>query len=122
MSIQKMARGPMMLMDKDFNIPLFQANTQMYKCTEVANTGSDNYGKKYAVFFKEIPQNYSVPEIVRLDITISNESLNSIKVEMYEKRKNDSYIILFNACIPSESIQSLNGIRKMLIDLAKNKC
>ena len=121
MSIQKMARGPMMLMDKDFNIPLFQANTQMYKCTEVANTGSDNYGRKYAVFFKEIPQNYSVPEIVRLDITISNDTLNSTKVEMYEKRKN-GYTILFNAAISSESIQSLNSIRKMLIDLAKNKC
>jgi len=122
MSIQKMARGPMMLMDKEFNIPFFSADKQMYVCTEVANTGSDNYGRKYAVFFKEIPSNYSVPEIARLDITISNDSLNSVKIEMYEKRKNGNYIRLFTAAVSSESIQSLKGIKKMLVDLVKNKC
>jgi len=122
MSIQKMARGPIMLMDKEFNIPFFADDKQMYVCREVAETGSDNTGKKYAVFFKEIHRGYSVPEIARLDITISNDSLNSVKIEMYEKRKNDNYIQLFTASVPTESIQSLKSFKKMLVDLVKNKC
>lgn len=66
----KKQRGPMMLMDKVFNIPIFNAATQQYVCTEVADLGSDANSKKYGVYFRWLPTSYNVPEILRMDITI----------------------------------------------------
>jgi len=119
MSIQKMARGPVMLMDKVFTIGLFSADTQQYVCTNVLDLGSDGRYKKYGVYFKWLKSTYSVPEIMRMDITLNNGS-NHIEVQLFEKRPNGSYLPLFHRGYDKERISSVVNIQSMLNDLIKS--
>jgi len=119
MSIQKMARGPMMLMDRVFTIGIFSADTQQYVCTEVADLGEDSSGKKYGVYFKWLPTTYAVPEIMRMDITLNNGS-NHIGVQLFEKRPNGSYIPLYQRGYDKERISSVANIQSMINDLIKD--
>jgi hypothetical protein len=116
MSIQKMARGPMMLMDKVFNIPIFSANNQEYICTEVADLGSDAISKTYGVYFKWIPSSYSVPEVLRMDVIINNGS-NHIEIQLFEKRNSGSYIPLYHRGYGRERISSVANIQNMIQEL-----
>ena len=40
----KKEKGAWMLVDKEFNIPVFNANTQMYKCIDVSEIASSPGG------------------------------------------------------------------------------
>ena len=115
----KKERGPMMLMDKVFTIVIFAAYKQQYVCTEVADLGSDINGKKYGVYFKWIPTSFSVPEIMRMDITLNNGS-NHIEVQLFEKRPNGAYLPLFHRSYDKERISSVANIQSMLNDLIKS--
>ena len=119
MSIQKMARGPMMLMDKVFSIPIFSANTQQYVCTEVADLGSDMTYKKYGVYFKWVKSTYAVPDIMRMDITLNTGS-NHIDVQLFEKRENGAYLPLFHRGYDKERISSVAKMQDMINDLIKD--
>ena len=112
-------RGPMMLMDKVFTIPLFSANTQQYVCTEVADLGGDMTSKKYGVYFKWLKSTYSVPEILRMDITLNTGS-NHIGIQLFEQRPNGTYIPLFHRGYDKERISSVANIQSMLNDLIKS--
>jgi hypothetical protein len=109
-------RGPMMLMDKVFNIPLFSANTQEYICTEVADLGSDGLSKTYGLYFKWLPTSYSVPEVIRMDITLQTGS-NHIEVQLFEKRNSGDYIPLYHRGYNKERISSVANIQNMIQDL-----
>ena len=118
MSIQKMARGPMMLIDREFTIPIFNAQGQMYVCTEVADAGSDSNGKKYGVYFKWLPTQFAVPATMRMDITIHTASPDRISVELYEKNiKSGAYTKLYAKMFDYTSIKSVNGIQTMIYKL-----
>jgi hypothetical protein len=119
MSIQKMARGPMMLIDKVFTIGMFSANTQQYVCYKVTDLGNDGTYKKYGVHFKWLPTTYAVPEIMRMDITL-NTTHNQIEVQLFEKRPNGSYLPLFHRSYDKERIASVANIQSMLNDLIKS--
>ena len=112
-------RGPMMLMDKVFTIGIFSADTQQYVCTEVADLGVDANSRKYGVYFKWLRSSYSVPEIMRMDITLNTGS-NHIDVQLFEKRPNGSYIPLFHRGYDKERISSVAKIQDMLNDLIKS--
>jgi len=109
-------RGPMMLIDKVFNIPLFSANTQEYICTEVVDLGSDGLSKTYGLYFKWLPTSYSVPEVIRIDITVNTGS-NHIGVQLFEKRNSGNYIPLFNRGYDKQRISSVANIQSMIQDL-----
>jgi hypothetical protein len=112
MSIQKMSRGPMMLMDREFNIPVFNATYQKYKCTEVAYLGLDANSKRYGLYFKEIPtSNYSVPEVLRLDLDIIG---SNVSVVLYEKTKGGNYTKITNGVCKYNDIQSVAGIQQLI--------
>jgi hypothetical protein len=115
----KKERGPMMLMDKVFNIGIFNAATQQYVCTEVANLGSDANSKKYGVYFRWLPSTYAVPEVLKIDITLNNGS-NHIEVQLYEKYKSGKYILQYNKGFDKERISSVAKIQSMLNDLIKD--
>ena len=115
----KKQRGPMMLMDKVFTIPLFSADTQQYVCTEVADLGGDMTSKKYGVYFKWLKSTYSVPEILRMDITLNTGS-NHIGIQLFEQRPNGTYIPLFHRGYDKERISSVANIQSMLNDLIKS--
>ena len=115
----KKERGPVMLMDKVFTIGLFSADTQQYVCTNVADLGSDMTYKKYGVYFKWLRSSYSVPEIMRMDITLNTGS-NHIDVQLFEKRPNGAYLPLFHRGYDKERISSVANIQSMLNDLIKS--
>jgi len=115
----KKERGPMMLMDRVFTIGIFSATAQQYVCTEVADLGADSSGKKYGVHFKWIPTSFSVPEIMRMDITLNNGN-NHIDVQLFEKRPNGSYIPLYHRGYDKERISSVANIQNMIYDLIKD--
>jgi len=116
----KKERGPMMLMDKVFNIGIFNAATQLYVCTEVADLGSDANSKKYGVYFRWLPSTYAVPEVLKVDITIGPTGSNHIEVQLYEKYKSGKYILQYNKGFDKERISSVAKIQSMLNDLIKD--
>jgi hypothetical protein len=113
-------RGPMMLMDKVFNIPIFNAATQQYVCTEVADLGSDATSKKYGVYFRWITSTYAVPEVLKIDITIGLTGSNHIEVQLYEKYKSGKYVLQYNKGYDKERISSVTKMQSMLNDLIKD--
>ena len=115
----KKQRGPMMLMDKVFTIPLFSADTQQYVCTEVADLGGDMTSKKYGVYFKWLKSTYSVPEILRMDVTLNTGS-NHIGIQLFEQRPNGTYIPLYHRAYDKERISSVANIQSMINDLIKD--
>ena len=115
----KKERGPMMLMDKVFNIGIFNAATQQYICTEVADLGSDANSKKYGVYFRWLPSTYAVPEVLKMDITL-NIGSNHIEVQLYEKYKSGKYVLQYNKGYDKERISSVAKIQSMLNDLIKD--
>ena len=112
-------RGPMMLMDKEFNIGIFSADTQTYVCTRVTNLGNDGTYKKYGVHFKWLPTTYNVPEVLRMDITLNTGS-NHIEVQLFEQRPNGTYIPLYHRGYDKERISSVAKMQDMINDLIKD--
>ena len=112
----KQLRGPMMLMDKVFEIPIFNAQGQHYVCTNVECTNNDSTTKTYEVFFKWIPSQFHVPEMMRMDITMFTATPDRIGVELYEKTKSSGLIStkLFEKTLDYKSIQSVTSIQSMI--------
>ena len=115
----KKQRGPMMLMDKVFNIPIFNAATQQYVCTEVADLGSDANSKRYGIYFKWLPTTYNVPEILRMDIELWNQQFEPtlVNISLYEKTKTGSYVVTCNGHFDKDCISSPAKIQTMINEL-----
>ena len=120
MSIQKMARGPVMLIDREFNIPLFNAETQMYVCTDVSEIATSPGGKDYTIHFSEVKQKYSVPERVEINLFIPTDGNGGLAhVTMNEIRTNGRDIKLAQTLTPKENITTLEGLKKVFYEMAK---
>ena len=121
MSIQKMARGPVMLIDREFNIPLFNAETQMYLCIDVSEIATSPGGKDYNISLSEVKQNYSVPERVDINLFIPTDgNLGGLAhVTMNEIRTNGRDIKLAQTLTPKENITTLAGLKKIFYEMAK---
>lgn len=112
-------KGPMMLVDKVFTIPVFAAYKQQYVCTEVAELGVDATSKRYGIYFKWIASSYSVPEILRMDIEIYQQKVKPIlvQVSLYEKTNSGNYVVVCNGHFKEDCISTLSNIQNMIIDL-----
>jgi len=121
MSIQKMARGPVMLIDREFNIPLFSADRQMYLCIDVSEIATSPGGKDYNISLSEVKQNYSVPERLDINLFIPNDSnLGGLAhVTMNEIRTDGRGIKLAQTLTPKENITTLAGLKKIFYQMAK---
>jgi hypothetical protein len=121
MSIQKMARGPVMLIDREFNIPLFSADRQMYLCIDVSEIATSPGGKDYNISLSEVKQNYSVPERLDINLFIPNDSnLGGLAhVTMNEIRTDGRDIKLAQTLTPKENITTLAGLKKIFYQMAK---
>jgi hypothetical protein len=120
MSIQKMTRGPVMLIDREFNIPLFNAETQMYVCTDVSEIASSPSGKDYTIHFTEVKQKYSVPERVDIDLFVpsdGNGGLAHVTINEVDPKRGD--IKLGQILTPKENITTLEGLKKIFYEMAK---
>ena len=120
MSIQKMARGPVMLIDREFNIPLFNAETQMYLCIDVSEIASSPGGKDYNISLSEVKQNYAVPERVDINLFIPTDGNGGLAhVTMNEIRTTGRDIKLAQTLTPKENITTLAGLKKTFYEMAK---
>ena len=117
MSIKKMSRDPIMLVDKVFEIPLFAATGQQYICTEVADLGVDARSKRYGVYLKWLPTSYSVPEVLRMDIEIFSSSNSLVNVTLYEKMDNGSYVVTCNGTFDRDLISTPSKIQRLITEL-----
>ena len=120
MSIQKMARGPVMLIDREFNIPLFNAETQMYVCTDVSEIATSPGGKDYTIHFSEVKQKYSVPERVDIDLFVPSDGNGGLAhVTMNEVCPKRGDIKLSQTLTPKENITTLEGLKKIFYEMGK---
>ena len=122
MSIQKMARGPVMLIDREFNIPLFNADKQMYVCIDVIEIATSPGGKDYNIMLSEVKGlNYSVPERVDVNMFIPTTDANGelAHITMNEIRTNGRDIKLAQTLTPKENITTLEGLKKVFYQMAK---
>lgn len=120
MSIQKMARGPVMLIDREFNIPLFNADKQMYLCIDVSEIATSPGGKDYNISLSEVKQNYAVPERVDINLFIPTDGNGGLAhVTMNEIRTNGRDIKLAQTLTPKENITTLAGLKKIFYEMAK---
>ena len=122
MSIQKMARGPVMLIDREFNIPLFNADKQMYVCINVSEIATSPGGKDYNIMLSEVKGlNYSVPERVDVNMFIpttdANGELAHITMNEVDPKRGD--IKLAQTLTPKENITTLAGLKKIFYEMGK---
>ena len=97
----------------EFTIPVFNAATQMYKCTEVKDyVNSQNPKKQYELYFEWIPSSYSVPLKMRLDVLLSNS--NNVDLILFEKRNSGDYIRIHHKVYTRTHISSIKTIAAAL--------
>jgi hypothetical protein len=121
MSIQKMARGPVMLIDMEFNIPLFNAHKQMYLCTNVEWIKTLE-GKDYTISLSEVKQSYSVPEKIIVSLFIPDTDANGepANVNMFEVRPLNRNLPLTKVMVTKSKLSSLAGLKEVLYNMAKS--
>jgi hypothetical protein len=117
----KKERGAWMLVDKEFNIPLFAAEKQIYRCTNVEETISAPAGKTYTISFSEIKTlNYNVPERVEMALFVPEDGnggmVNIHMVEVHPERGN---LPLSNMITLKENINSLSKLKQIFYNMGK---
>ena len=113
-------KSPNRLIDMEFNIPLYNAETQMYVCTDVSEIASSPGGKDYTISFSEVKQKYSVPERVDINLFIPTDGNGGLAhVTMNEIRTNGRDIKLGQTLTPKENITTLERLKKVFYEMAK---
>jgi len=119
MSVKRKQKGAWMLVDREFNIPLFNAEKQMYKCTNVDALSDNNLIKEYNISFSEIREySYNVPERLNVRISIPNTG-DDISLKLIEVDDKHDGIELTNKITDKASISSLGNIKKLLYNIGK---
>jgi hypothetical protein len=114
-------KSPNRLIDREFNIPLFNAETQMYKCIDVSEITSSPGGKDYTIYLSEVKQKYSVPERINIDLFIPTTDANGelAHVHMVEVDPKRGDLPLSNTMTPKVNITTLEGLKKVFYEMAK---
>lgn len=113
-------KNPTYLKGLKFNIPLFNAETQMYVCIDVSEIASLSGGKDYTIHFSEVKQKYSVPEKVVIDLFIPIDGNGGlVHVTMNEVCPKRGEIKLAQTLTPKENITTLEGLKKIFYEMAK---
>ena len=115
-------KSPNRLIDMEFNIPLFNAATQMYVCTDVSEIASSPGGKDYTLSLSEVKQNYSVPERITIDLFIPTTDANGepAHVHMIEPRPKGRDVVLTKVMVTKSKLSSLLGLKEVFYNMAKS--
>ena len=113
-------KSPNRLIDMEFNIPLFNAATQMYVCTDVSEIASSPGGKDYTISLSEVKQNYAVPERINIDMFIPTTDANGepAHVTMNEVRTKGD-VVLTKVMVTKSKLSSLVGLKEVFYNMAK---
>ena len=113
-------KSPNRLIDMEFNIPLFNADKQMYLCIDVSEIASSPGGKDYNLMLSEVKGlNYAVPERVDVNMFIPTDAGGIASLHMVEVRPTGSDIKLAKWTTDKEHISSLTGLKEVLYNMAK---
>ena len=112
-------KSPNRLIDREFNIPLFNAETQMYKCIDVSEIASSPGGKDYTISLSEVKQKYSVPERINIDLFIPTNDGELVSLHMVEVDPKRGDIKLTQTLTAKEHISSLVGLKEVFYNMAK---
>lgn len=115
-------KSPNRLIDMEFNIPLFNADKQMYLCTDVSEIATSPGGKDYNIMLSEVKGlNYSVPERVDVNMFIpstdANGELAHITMNEIDAKRGD--IKLANTTTHKKNITTLEGLKKVFYEMGK---
>jgi hypothetical protein len=115
-------KNPQFLKGIEFNIPLFNAETQMYLCTSVDEIALTPGGKDYLISLSEVKQNYSVPEKIIVSLFIPDTDANGepANVNMFEVRPNSRNLPLTKVMVTKSKLSSLSGLKKVFYNMAKS--
>ena len=115
-------KSPNRLIDMEFNIPIFNAKTQRYLCTNVDEVATTGEGKEYRISLSEVKQNYSVPERVDINLFIPHTDANGepANVNMSEVRPTSHNLPLTKVMVTKSKLSSLGGLRKVFYNMAKS--
>jgi hypothetical protein len=115
-------KSPNRLIDMEFNIPLFNADTQMYLCTNVDEVSTSGEGKTYKISLSEVKQNYSVPERIVIDLFIPHTDANGepANVNMFEVRPTSRNLPLTKVMVTKSKLSSLVGLKEVFYNMAKS--
>jgi len=113
-------KSPSRLIDMEFNIPIFNADTQMYKCIDVSEIASSPGGKDYTISLSEVKQNYAVPERINIDMFIPTTDANGepAHVTMNEVRTKGD-VVLTKVMVTKSKLSSLAGLKEVFYNMAK---
>ena len=115
-------KSPQFLKGIEFNIPLFNAEKQMYVCTDVNELALTPGGKDYLISLSEVKQSYSVPEKITVSLFIPHTDANGepAHVDMLELRPNNRTLPLTKVMVTKSKLSSLGGLKKVLYNMAKS--
>ena len=110
---------PNLLVDREFNIPVFHAEKQNYKCTGVEVEYPGN-GRTYKISFTEIKElGYNVPGRLELVLGISVMHDRIAKVRLNEVKRSGIRHKLNEIDIATKKINSVTGFKAVLKTLAE---
>jgi hypothetical protein len=115
-------KSPNRLIDMEFNIPIFNADKQMYLCIDVSEIASSPGGKDYNIMLSEVKGlNYSVPERIDISLFIPHTDANGepAHVIMNEVRPK-SDIVLTKVMVTKSKLSSLAGLKEVFYNMAKS--
>jgi hypothetical protein len=115
-------KNPEFLKGIEFNIPIFNAEKQMYLCTNVDKVATTGEGKEYRISLSEVKQNYSVPEKVDINLFIPHTDANGepANVNMSEVTSNNRSLPLTKVMVTKSKLSSLSGLKKVFYNMAKS--
>jgi hypothetical protein len=106
--------NPGILNGIEFNIPLFAADNQMYKCKTIEQH-NQNPWKEYHMIFRYVPMAYSVPEYIKMIIRFQDR----IRIELYEIRNNKD-MFLIHIVVNENNINSIKDVKETFYNLGKS--
>ena len=112
--------SPNVLVGMEFNIPLFNADRQMYLCIDVSEIATSPGGKDYNIMLSEIKGlNYNVPARVDVNLFIPIDPNGLASLHMVEVDPKRGDIKLAKTLTAKEHISSLAGLKEVLYNMAK---
>ena len=115
-------KNPQYLVGIKFNIPLFNAEKQMYVCTSVNELALTPGGKDYLISLSEVKQSYSVPERITVSLFIPHTDANGepANVNMSEVRPTSRNLPLTKVMVTKSKLSSLAGLKEVFYNMAKS--
>lgn len=113
-------KSPNRLIDMEFNIPIFNADKQMYLCIDVSEIATSPGGKDYNIMLSEVKGlNYAVPERVDINLFIPTDAGGIASLHMIEVHPKRGDTELAKWTTDKEHISSLAGLKEVLYNMAK---